>query len=148
VASTLANVGGVTEVATLVAAVLHDTIEDTCTTGEELEELFGPEVRRLVEEVTDDKALPKSDRKRLQVEHASALSARAKMIKLADKIANARDVVRDPPADWPLSRRREYLDWTERVVAGCRGANQALEAYYDEVLSKGRAALSALAGEG
>ena len=148
VAHTLANVGGVADAPTLVAAVLHDTIEDTRTTGAELEDLFGSDVRRLVEEVTDDKALPKTERKRLQVEHASALSDGAKLVKLADKIANARDVVRDPPADWNLARRRDYLEWTERVVAGCRGVNEALERYYDEVLQRGRAALAVLAGDG
>ena len=141
VAHTLASVGGVADPVTLAAAVLHDTIEDTRTTGDELEDLFGRDVRRLVEEVTDDKALPKAERKHLQVVHAPTLSIGAKMVKLADKIANARDVVRDPPADWNLAQRRAYLDWTEHVVAGCRGVNAALEAYYDAVLQKGRAAL-------
>ena len=78
------------------------------------------------------------ERKRLQVEHAPSLSEKAKLIKLADKICNARDVTHRPPARWPLPRRREYLDWTERVVAGCRRGNAALEAHYDRVLREGR----------
>ena len=119
---------------TLIAAILHDTIEDTQSTPHELEERFGKEVRDLVLEVTDDKRLPKAERKRLQVEHAPLRSVKAKMIKLADKIANVRDVTATPPADWPTRRRREYLEWTEQVVRGCRGANPALESYYDEVL--------------
>ena len=128
---------GVTDAVTLVAAVLHDTIEDTETTGEELESRFGPEVRSVVEEVTDDKSLRKEVRKNLQVEHAPSLSERAKLVKLADKIANVTDVTHSPPVDWPLERRREYLDWTERVVEGCRGTHPGLEARYDAVLSEG-----------
>ena len=99
------------------------------------------EVRRVVEEVTDDKRLPKAERKRLQIEHAPHLSARAKQIKLADKISNVRGVTQAPPADWPLARRQEYLNWTEQVVAGCRGCNAALEDFYDRVLAEGRRVL-------
>ena len=123
--------------------MLHDTIEDTKTTPEELEEHFGREVRTLVAEVTDDKNLPKQERKRLQVEHAAGSSIEAKVIKFGDKIANVLDVTGSPPVDWPLERRREYLDWTEQVLAGCRGCNAGLEAYYDEVLKAGRRALEA-----
>src|SRR5205085_7216934 len=142
VAELLARVGGVTDLVTLQGAILHDTIEDTQTTGAELEAAFGAEVRRVVEEVTDDKRLPKAERKRLQIEHAPHLSARARQIKLADKIANVRGVTQTPPADWPLERRQEYLNWTEQVVAGCRGCNAALEDFYDRVLAEGRRILS------
>jgi guanosine-3',5'-bis(diphosphate) 3'-pyrophosphohydrolase len=123
--------------------VLHDTIEDTKTTPEELEAHFGRPVRTLVAEVTDDKNLPKAERKLLQVEHAASSSIDAKVIKFGDKISNVLDVTRSPPTDWPLERRREYLDWTEQVLAGCRGCNAGLEAYYDEVLKAGRRALEA-----
>lgn len=142
VATILATRGGVTDLPTLIAAVLHDTIEDTRTTPEELEAHFGPEVRSLVLEVTDDKRLPKLERKRLQIEHAPLRSPKAKLVKLGDKIANVRDVTHFPPGDWSLARRREYLDWTDQVVRGCRGTNGALESYYDEVLRTGRALLS------
>jgi len=138
VASVLASVGGVGDITTLMAAILHDTIEDTDTSPEELEARFGRETRLLVQEMSDDKALDKMERKRLQVEHAPLLSEKAKLIKLADKICNVRDVTHRPPIRWPLPRRREYLDWTERVVAGCRGGNAALEAHYDRVLREGR----------
>ncbi len=141
VATVLATVGAVADLTTLVAAILHDTIEDTATTPAELDRLFGPEVRRLVEEMTDDKGLAKAERKRLQIEHARAASHRAKLIKLGDKICNVRDVTHAPPAGWSPERRREYLDWTEQVVAGCRGANAALEQRFDAVLAEGRAAL-------
>jgi guanosine-3',5'-bis(diphosphate) 3'-pyrophosphohydrolase len=139
VAHLLAAVGGVTDITVLVAAVLHDTIEDTETTAPQLEQAFGRDVRVLVEEMTDDKRLPKAERKRLQVERAQHKSYRAKLIKLGDKICNVRDVTHSPPADWPLARRREYLDWTEQVVAGCRGVNAALERCYDQALTEGRA---------
>jgi (p)ppGpp synthase/HD superfamily hydrolase len=142
VAELLARVGGITDLVVLQGAILHDTIEDTKTTPEELEAAFGPEVRRVVEEVTDDKRLPKAERKRLQIEHAPHLSERAKQIKIADKISNARAITQTPPVDWPMERRREYLDWTEAVVAGLRGCNQSLENYYYQVLESGRRALN------
>ena len=141
VAELLARVGGVTDLVTLQGAILHDTIEDTDTTPEELEEVFGPEVRSVVEEVTDDTNLPKADRKRLQIEHARRGSQKAKTIKLGDKIANVRDVTNAPPKSWSVERRREYLDWTDQVVQGCRGSNPGLERYYDEVLQAGYASL-------
>jgi guanosine-3',5'-bis(diphosphate) 3'-pyrophosphohydrolase len=143
VATILATIGAVADLPTLIAAILHDTIEDTETTPEELEERFGAEVRSLVLEVTDDKRLPKAERKRLQIEHAPSISAKAKLVKLGDKIANVRDVTATPPAGWSAARRREYLDWTEQVVGGCRGSNAALESHYDQVLRSGRAVLEA-----
>jgi len=129
-------------VAILAADVLHDTVEDTRTSPEELEAAFGREVRLVVQEVTDDKKLEKADRKRLQVEHAPYLSPAAKLIKIADKIANVREVTEKPPSDWSATRRREYLDWAERVIAGCRGVNAALESRFDETLSRAREVLS------
>lgn len=138
VAAMLANVAKVRDLVVLAAAVLHDTIEDTPTSPEELESAFGREVRILVQEVSDDKSLPKGERKRLQVARASTLSASAKLIKLADKISNVRDVANSPATDWSLERRREYLDWAERVVAGCRGTNRALESHFDETMHRAR----------
>lgn len=141
VAELLTRIGGIDDIITLQAAILHDTLEDTNTTAAELEEAFGAEVRRVVEEVTDDTSLEKVERKRLQIEHAPHISHRAKLVKLADKIANVRAVVETPPAKWPIERRREYLDWTERVVAGLRGSNAELEKLYDAALAEGRRAL-------
>ena len=141
VAELLTRVGGVTDLVTLQGAILHDTIEDTKTTPEELEAVFGPEVRRVVEEVTDDTKLPKVDRKRLQIEHAPHLSRAAQHIKLADKISNVRSVTETPPANWSLTRRQEYLDWADQVVGGLRGINVALEKFYDEVVAEGRRVL-------
>ena len=143
VAHLLADTGGITDLLTLMAAVLHDTIEDTETTPAELEEQFGQTVRKVVEEMTDDKRLDKAARKELQIDHAPHLSRRAKAIKLADKIANVLDVTECPPTTWSVTRRIEYLDWTERVVAGCRGTNAPLEKCYDEAIKKGRAKFGA-----
>jgi (p)ppGpp synthase/HD superfamily hydrolase len=143
VAELLSRVGGVSDIVVLQGAILHDTIEDTKTTGEELEEAFGSDVRRVVEEVTDDKRLPKAERKQLQIEHAPHLSERARQIKLADKISNVRGVTQTPPADWSQARRQEYLDWTEQVVTGLRGCNLSLENLYDEVLQEGRSLIGA-----
>ena len=137
VAELIANIGGVSDLPTLMAAILHDTVEDTGSTFSELEEAFGHDVRLLVEEVTDDKALPKDERKRLQIAQAQQLSERAKRIKIADKICNVRDVTYTPPPNWSLERRREYLRWAAKVVEGCRGSNANLERRFDEVLQEG-----------
>jgi len=144
VLSVLVRVGAVSDSIVLAAAALHDTLEDTATTGEELERAFGAEIRQIVEEVTDDKQLPKAMRKWLQTERAPARSVRAKLIILADKISNARDITRHPPSSWSAERRCEYLEWTEQVVAGCRGVNSALERYYDDILREARESLAHL----
>ena len=94
-----------------------------------------------MEEVSDDKSLPWEERKRLQIEKAPGLSLGARMIKIADKICNVRDVTLSPPEDWSRERREAYIGWTEQVVAGCRGTNPSLERLYDEVLEQGRKAL-------
>ena len=113
-------------------ALLHDTIEDTATTVEELEAQFGGRIAAMVAEVTDDQKLPKAERKRLQIVHAAGLSAGAKLVKLADKICNLRDVVDAPPAHWPLERRRAYFEWAKAVIDGLRGAHPGLERLFDE----------------
>jgi GTP diphosphokinase / guanosine-3',5'-bis(diphosphate) 3'-diphosphatase len=114
------------------AAVLHDTVEDTATLLGELASIFNTDIAGLVAEVTDDKRLDKAERKRLQVEHASAKTARAKILKLADKISNLRSLAKSPPADWSLERKSEYLSWSRDVVQGLRGASAWLEARFDE----------------
>jgi guanosine-3',5'-bis(diphosphate) 3'-pyrophosphohydrolase len=141
VAETLADAGSVIDEELLVAAVLHDTVEDTETTFAELESTFGRDVAHLVREVTDDKTLPKRRRKELQIEHAPSASPRAKQIKIADKICNVRDVTDTPPSDWSVSRRQEYLDWAEQVVAGCRGVNSRLDRVFDDTLTRARQVL-------
>jgi guanosine-3',5'-bis(diphosphate) 3'-pyrophosphohydrolase len=141
VARLLAEVGGVSDPVLLQAAILHDTVEDTETTLDELEARFGLEVRRVVEEVTDDKSLPKLERKRLQIEHAPQRSNRAKQLKVADKSSNLLDIAHRPPKNWTPERKHEYFDWAERVAEGCRGVNPALEARFDEVLREARDSL-------
>jgi guanosine-3',5'-bis(diphosphate) 3'-pyrophosphohydrolase len=144
VATMIANIGGVHNLPTLLAAILHDTIEDTCTSKDELETLFGPAVLNIVLEVTDDKNIPKLERKRLQIEHAHSLSSDAKLVKLADKCDNIRSVSENPPSDWSKERRMEYLDWAEKVVAECRGTNTALESHFDETLKGAKKKLQTL----
>jgi len=122
----LATIGGITDTTVLQAAVLHDIIEDTETTEEELRSRFGDAVTDIVLEVTDDKALPKQRRKQLQVEHAPQKSPGAALVKLADKICNLRDIATAPPADWSLERRQEYFDWARNVVDGLPKVNDAL----------------------
>ena len=141
VAETLWTVGDVRDTSLLVAAILHDTIEDTNTTPEEIKTHFGEEVLSLVLEVTDDKSLPKQTRKQLQIEHAPHKSEKAKLLKIADKINNIRDILKSPPKSWSLERMQEYLLWSEKVVAGLRGVNPKLESQYDELLAEGKRSL-------
>ncbi len=128
--------GGIGDIAVLCAALLHDTLEDTDATLEELQQRFGLEIAGLVAEVSDEKALPKADRKRLQVEHAPGLSDGAKLVKLADKICNLRDIAACPPADWSAARKREYCEWAKQVVDGLRGIHPGLEKKFDEAYSR------------
>lgn len=125
--------GGVRDIVTIEAAILHDTVEDTDTTASELRDLFGEETASVVMEVTDDKSLPKDVRKRLQVEHAVKLSPRAALIKIADKISNIRDIVAAPPVNWSIERRRQYVQWGCDVVGRIRGLNAGLERRFDEL---------------
>jgi GTP diphosphokinase / guanosine-3',5'-bis(diphosphate) 3'-diphosphatase len=125
----------------VLGALLHDTVEDTGTTAAEIESEFGAEVAALVLEVTDDKSLPKAERKRRQVESAPHKSDRAKLIKIADKTSNLRGITNSPPKDWDLVRKRAYFEWGAQVVAGCRGVNAWLEGVFDEAHREGLAAL-------
>jgi guanosine-3',5'-bis(diphosphate) 3'-pyrophosphohydrolase len=125
------------------AGFLHDTLEDTPTEYEELVARFGEDVADLVAAVTDDKGLPKAERKRLQVETAPKKSERARLLKIADKISNLRSIATSPPADWDATRALEYIDWAERVVAGCRGLNPNLERLFDAAAADARAAIRA-----
>ena len=144
VANLLVDIGSITDTDTVAAALLHDTVEDCDVSFAEIEERFGSVVAGYVRELTDDKSLPKAERKRLQIEHAPHLSTGAKQIKLADKISNVSDVSKSPPEGWSEERRREYVEWGQKVVAGLRGANGALEREFDKVAEK---ALDSLAGE-
>ena len=130
-ANVLANEAGVDDEKVLMAAILHDTIEDTDTTSRELEEVFGDEIAAIVLEVTDDMLLPKDERKRLQIEHASMISESAKLVKLADKICNLRDVADNSPTHWTLERRQQYFEWAKAVVDGLRGVHPRLEQLFD-----------------
>lgn len=131
-ADLLVNAGDIDDITVLAAAILHDTIEDTETTADELEREFGSEITAAVLAVSDDKTLDKAERKRLQIEHAASLTRTAKLVKLADKICNVRDVANSPPANWTLERRRTYFDWAKAVVDELRGVHPGLEALFDE----------------
>jgi GTP diphosphokinase / guanosine-3',5'-bis(diphosphate) 3'-diphosphatase len=122
----------------VIAGLLHDCIEDQGVKYEELVELFGADVADLVRDVTDDKTLLKAERKRLQVEHAPHKSARARMLKIADKTSNLRAIAVSPPSGWDEQRKREYYAWAHAVVAGCRGVNAFLEEKFDEAYRRGR----------
>lgn len=128
--------GDVTDPSVLAAALLHDTIEDTETTLEELRGKFGDIVAGIVEEVTDVKWLKKRSRKKIQVARAAGSSKGAKLVKLADKISNVRDILAKPPEAWTLERRREYFNWAKSVVDQVRGTNPKLERRFDQLYRK------------
>ncbi|RZC43343.1 HD 4 domain containing protein [Asbolus verrucosus] len=136
VAFILTNEAKITDVSVLHAALLHDTVEDTDTSFEEIENLFGKTVRGIVEEVTDDKTLPSAERKRLQIVHAPDSSFEAKLVKLADKLYNLRDLEKSAPEGWSEQRIQEYFEWSRKVVDGLRGTNVAMEQSLDEIFKK------------
>ena len=127
---------------TVIAALLHDIVEDIAGTAVEIAALFGPLVAGLVLEVSDDKALPKAERKRLQIVNAPGKSAAAKRIKLADKAANLTALIDSPPLGWDHLRQTDYVDWAERVIAGCRGQDAVLEAAFDATVLRARVHLA------
>lgn len=137
VARLLAEATGGEDRVLVMAGLLHDTLEDTETTREELECEFGPEIAALVAEVSDDKSLDRETRKRLQATTAAHKSPRAKMIKLADKTSNLRSIVESPPSNWSEQRKLRYVEWAREVVAGCRGVNRRLEAEFDAAYCAG-----------
>jgi (p)ppGpp synthase/HD superfamily hydrolase len=145
VARLLAEACGGRDAELVAAGLLHDTLEDTATRAEELERDFGPVVLGLVREVTDDKSLPRPERKRLQVQTAGAKSSRARMIKIADKTSNLRSLLASPPLGWSRRRRLEYFAWAAQVVERCRGVSPELEAAFDQAHREGLAALGAAA---
>ena len=135
-ANVLATEGHVNNPTIICAALLHDTLEDTETTKQELVALFGEQIAHIVLEVTDDKSLDKLIRKQEQIRTSAMLSVEAKQVKLADKICNLRDILASPPADWSNQRKHDYFDWAAQVVAGMRGVNASLEALFDELYAQ------------
>jgi (p)ppGpp synthase/HD superfamily hydrolase len=131
VADLLAEATGGEDPVLVMGGLLHDTLEDTDATYEDLEQRFGAEVAALVAEVTDDKSLPKDERKRLQIEKTPGKSRRARLLKIADKTSNLRSLVESPPRGWTEPRLRDYVVWAEAVVRSCRGLNAKLEAAFD-----------------
>jgi GTP diphosphokinase / guanosine-3',5'-bis(diphosphate) 3'-diphosphatase len=131
VAHLLASEGGVDDLVTLQAAILHDTIEDTGTTYDELVERFGREVADVVAEVTDTKSIDRLERKRLQVVNAAHKSVRAAMVKIADKTCNLRDITATPPHDWTEDRKQEYFDWARKVVDALPDTGARLRECFD-----------------
>jgi guanosine-3',5'-bis(diphosphate) 3'-pyrophosphohydrolase len=123
------------------AAILHDTIEDTDTSPEEIREYFGEEVLAMVLEVSDDKSVDKMCRKQRQVINAPRLSYPARIIKLADKLVNCRDILHTPPEKWKLKRRQEYIQWAADVIVQIRDTNKNLEDAFDELIIEAQARL-------
>lgn len=139
VAWLLVEESGGEDVELVVAGLLHDVVEDTETTREEVAREFGEDVAGLVMEVTDDKRLPKQARKDLQVQTAPHKTPRAQKLKAADKISNLRSLLLSPPASWDLARQVEYVAWSKRVIDGC----SALDGYLKEEFYRTHAACAA-----
>ncbi len=135
-ANILINEAHITDAKLICGALLHDTIEDTGTTSEELQTEFGTEVCTIVMDVTDDKSLNKALRKQAQIDHAEHACQHARLVKLADKIANLRDISSQPPANWSMERKQAYFDWARAVVERLRGVHPRLEALFDEAYAQ------------
>ena len=148
VAYYLDTLAGIEDPHLLAAALLHDTVEDTEATIEELRVEFGGEVAEIVAEVTDDKSLEKHTRKELQVEHAPEASWAAAQLKIADKLCNVEDIATAPPPDWGRDRLTEYLAWSERVVAQLPEPHPALIEAYRRALAAARESLESDASGG
>jgi GTP diphosphokinase / guanosine-3',5'-bis(diphosphate) 3'-diphosphatase len=131
VAALVASATTEPDVPAVIAALLHDCIEDAGVTEQEVAEQFGDEIAGVVAEVTDDKSLRKEERKRLQVANASKKSPRGALVKLADKISNLRAMLNSPPADWSYERRAQYFIWAKQVVDGLPSPNPILKAEFD-----------------
>jgi (p)ppGpp synthase/HD superfamily hydrolase len=132
VAMLVAEATGASDTNLVIAALLHDAIEDAEVPRELIARTFGEDVASIVAEVTDDKSLPKAERKRKQIEAAAGKSVQAKMLKLADKTSNLRAIAASPPADWSVKRRIEYVQWARNVAEGLRGVSPKLEEQFDE----------------
>ncbi|WP_022673006.1 HD domain-containing protein [Novosphingopyxis baekryungensis] len=137
VASILRNDGGISDPDTLVAALLHDVVEDTNATIDEVRTLFGEGVAAIVAEVSDDTSLPREQRRREQLGKIRLMSPGGRLVKLADKIANLRDLQSSPPRDWSMDRQLAYVSFACAAVNQLRGTHAALEHIFDEVAAAG-----------
>ena len=138
VAMILSGIGGIDDEEILSAALLHDTIEDTDATADEIDQVFGSRIRSIVEELTDNKELSYSERKQFQIDHAPSLSKEATLVKIADKISNVSDLIDEKPANWNDSRCKEYIDWAENVINRCQKVNMKLEEYFYNLVNSYR----------
>lgn len=138
----LQHSGDVHDHEVLMAAVLHDVVEDTPVTAVQIADHFGKRVSSIVLELTDDKTLSKEERKRLQLLTTETLSPEARIIRISDKICNVHDIIYAPPGNWPVERRIDYLDWAEAVVNKIRGTNETLERRFDGLMKEGRKVLA------
>ena len=138
VAMILSEIGSIEDLEILSAALLHDTLEDTDTSADELEKFFGSRVRIIVEELTDNDMLSFSQRKQMQIDNAPYLSKDATLVRIADKISNVSDVIENPPPEWNQKRCNKYVDWAEAVMNNCQKVNQDLENHFFELLTEYR----------
>ena len=133
----LVHTGGIEDQEILMAAVLHDVIEDTSVTAEDIAERFGKNVASVVLELTDDVTQPKEERKRLQLKNADKLSHAARLVRISDKICNVYDMLYAPPGNWDIKRRKEYIEWANAVVKKIPGTNKELESHFEELIEEG-----------
>jgi len=138
VAVILSEIGGIDDEEVLSAALLHDTIEDTDTTADEIDREFGSNISSIVEELTDNKELSYSERKQFQIDHASDLSKEATLVKIADKTSNVTDLINEKPTDWDAARCKEYIDWAEAVINRCQKVNMNLENHFYNLVNSYR----------
>lgn len=132
----LYNVAETSDPAIMTAAALHDILEKTHTKADEINTRFGEEVCNIVLELTNDQHLNEQEKWLQQLHAVNNLSQKAKLIKLADKIANTEAIIAHPPQGWDIKRRIIYLEWTEKIIEALRGTNEKLESHFDKTMQK------------
>ncbi|KPM04356.1 guanosine-3',5'-bis(diphosphate) 3'-pyrophosphohydrolase MESH1-like protein [Sarcoptes scabiei] len=142
VANILASVGKISDPNILISALLHDTVEDTAVTFDEIEKNFGSKVRSIVEELTIDKTLPKHERKQLEIENASKCCDEAKLIKMADKLHNLEDLLERNPIGWSEQRVQNYFEWSAKIIENLLNMNVEIENRCRMILSQRNVSLS------
>ena len=133
VASRVARYGG--SESAIAAAWLHDVVEDCDPEIEDIENLFGSKVAKIVAEVTDDKSLSKQDRKARQVKNAPYKSEEACLVKWADKICNLLSIANSPPP-WDKARKMEYIEWAREVASGLPYSTSTTRQEFEDAIGK------------
>lgn len=124
----------------IVAAWLHDIIEDTETIIEEIEELFGDDIAQLVDGLTDPpefSSMLLDFRKFQQAQRLLLKGNGVKRVKLCDQISNVRSVINDPPLGWDNKKCLAYIEGAKSIADVCYGISECLDNIFDKLYLEG-----------